>query len=53
MNKHTRLAVGILVLVLVLLIVATVSFSVNISKKSAGSQQKMDSTPVSQGKARM
>ena len=47
MNKHTRLAVGILVLVLVLLIVATVSFSVNISKKSAGSQNSTFDTVCS------
>ena len=46
MNKHTRLAVGILVLVLVLLIVATVSFSVNISKKSAGSLLTRERIPT-------
>ena len=32
MNKHTRLAAGILVLVLVILIAATISFSANVSE---------------------
>ena len=33
MNKHTRLAAGILVLVLVILIAATISFSANVFEK--------------------
>lgn len=46
MNKHTRLAAGILVLVLMILIVATVSFSMNISKKSATAQNSASDTIV-------
>ena len=46
MNKHTRLAAGILVLVLVILIAATISFSANVSKRSGSNQNSASDTAI-------
>lgn len=47
MNKHTKLFVAFLFVVLVILVIATISFSVDISKNSAVSQEDSLSETVS------